>query len=42
MVRRGYYTAYGYISFVDGVRQEFASESEYIEYMAELAAETTE
>ena len=31
---KGYYTACGYMGYVNGKYQLFATESEYIEYMA--------
>jgi len=30
---KGYYTAYGYMGYVDGKYQLFATESEYIDYI---------
>ena len=32
---KGYYTAYGYMGYVDGKYQLFATESEYIDYITE-------
>lgn len=32
---KGYYTAYGYMGYVNGKYQLFATESEYIDYIAE-------
>lgn len=32
----GYYTAYGYIGFIDGERMLFATEDEYEEYFNNL------
>ena len=32
---KGYYTAYGYMGYVNGKYQLFATEAEYIEYITE-------
>ena len=32
---KGYYTAYGYMGYVDGKYILFATESEYIDYITE-------
>jgi hypothetical protein len=32
---KDYYTAYGYMGYVDGKYQLFATESEYIDYITE-------
>ncbi len=32
---KGYYTAYGYMGYVNGKYQLFATESEYIDYITE-------
>lgn len=30
---KGYYIAYGYMGYVDGIYQLFASEADYIDYI---------
>ena len=32
---KGYYTAYGYMGYVDGKYQLFSTEAEYIEFITE-------
>lgn len=36
----GYWTSYGYIGFVNGIKRLFASDTEYYEFMEELCKTT--
>lgn len=39
---KGYHTATGYMGYIDGEYRLFASETDYLDYMAEILADTRE